>query len=156
MQQPQTAAAAAAGGQRAATFQPGGNRSLVGHSLSQEVPHKPPYVLRCRDRHLVGRVQFAGAVLSEERHSHKHPPDKTKQHNSGDRGGTGQVGRKSVEGNRTQNEKLQRDRRLWNGNTKSKQLVTKEVNNQTATKPSTPPQQGTETKLTGLFTQEEM
>lgn len=127
MQQPQTAAAAAAAtaGQPAATFQPGGNRSLVGHSLSQEVPHKPPYVLRCRDRHLVGRVQFAGAVLSEERHSHKHPPDKTKQHNSGDRGGTGQVGRKSEEGNRTQNEKLQRDRRLWNGNTKSKQLVTK-------------------------------
>lgn len=47
---------------------------------------------------------------------------------------------KSEEGNKTQNEKLQRDRRLWNGNTKSKQLVIKKVNNHTATKPSTPPQ----------------
>lgn len=43
--------------------------------------------------------------------------------------------RKSEEGNKTQNEKLQRDRRLWNGNTKSKQFIRKKVNNQTATKP---------------------
>lgn len=50
-----------------------------GHSLSQEVPHKPPYVLRCGDRHLVGRVQFAGAVLSEERHGHKHTPGETER-----------------------------------------------------------------------------
>lgn len=50
--------------------------------------------------------------------------------------------RKSEDGNKTQNEKLQRDRRLWNGNTKSKQLVIKKVNNQTATKPFTPSQYG--------------
>lgn len=54
--------------------------------------------------------------------------------------------RKSKGGNKTQNEKLQRDRRLWNGNTKSKQLVIKKANNQTATKPSTPPQFGDRNK----------
>lgn len=138
MQQTQTAAAAAAG-QPAVTFHPVGNRSLIEHSLSQEVPHKPPYVLWCRDRHLVGRVQFAGGVLSEKRHSQKKTPH-TKQTNSWNQDVTVKMETKIEEGNRTQNEKLQRDRKLWNDNTKSKQLVIKEENNQTATNPSIPPQ----------------
>lgn len=151
MQQTQIAAAAAAG-QPAVTFHPVGNRSLIEHSLSQEVPHKPPYMLWCRDRHLVGRVQFAGGVLSEKRHSQKNPRTyKTKQ--LVEPGRDRIMERKSEEGNKTQNEKLQRDRRLWNGNTKSKQLVIKKINNQTATKPSI---QGQRQNLEGCSPTEEM
>lgn len=64
----------------------------------------------------------------------------TKQTNSWNQDVTVKMETKIEEGNRTQNEKLQRDRKLWNDNTKSKQLVIKEENNQTATNPSIPPQ----------------
>lgn len=129
MQQPQTAAAAAA----SSDIPPCTNSSLTEHSLSQEVPHKPPYVLRCGDRHLVGRVQFAGGVLSEKRHSQKNPVQNKTTHGTT----TWQCERKEEvrKEKKTQNEKLQRNRRLWNGNKKSKQSIRKKVNNQTATKP---------------------
>lgn len=53
------------------------------HSLSQEVPHKPHNVLRCRDWHLVWRMQFAVGVLSKKKASPKNPhTHKTKKHNT--------------------------------------------------------------------------
>lgn len=83
----------------------------------------------------------------------KKTPTRTKQNNSWNQDVTVYVERKSEERNKTQNERLQRDRRLWNGNTKSKQLVIKKMNNQTATKPSI---QGQRQNLEGCSSTEEM
>lgn len=132
LQQPQAAAAAAA------TSQPGGgNRSLEGTHFPRKSHTNPP---RCCG---AGTDTWQGGCSVRElcllrKGTVTNTPNKNNTTQLKEWDGT--RGGESKGGNRTQNEKLQRDRRLWNGNTKSKQLVTKEENNQTATKPSTPSQ----------------
>lgn len=147
MQQPQTAAAAAA----SSDIPPCTNSSLTEHSLSQEVPHKPPYVLRCGDRHLVGRVQFAGGVLSEKRHSQKNPA-RTKQNNSWNHDVTVWTERRSEEGKKRHKMKSYRETgdygmaiKKANSQLERKWITRQLQNLYTATT-------GTKPKLLGLFT----
>lgn len=77
----------------------------------------------------------------------KNTPARARQNSSGDQGGTGETERKGEEGNKAQSEKLQTDRRVWNGNTQSTWLVVKQVRNSYKTLSAS-----TDTKLVGLVT----